>query len=95
MAHTEGMSGVIVCSARGCRRDARWQLVWRNPKLHDEDRRKIWTACDEHRATLGEFLSARGFLRDVLPLESSFATGPATGTPSTPESGPATGTAPS
>ena len=32
------------------------------------DRRKTWVACDAHRAHLSDFLSARGFLRDVEPL---------------------------
>jgi hypothetical protein len=76
MTHTGTMSAVIVCSARGCRRDATWQLRWRNPKLHTEDRRKIWTACDEHRTTLADFLTARGFLRDIVPVEPSGAAAP-------------------
>ena len=59
----------VVCSARGCRLDARWQLRWRNPRLHDEARLKVWTACDDHRESLGTFLSDRGFLRDVVPME--------------------------
>jgi hypothetical protein len=67
------VSAAIVCSARGCRRDARWQLRWRNPRLHTEDRRKVWTACDEHRESLGDFLSARGFLREVVPIETGTA----------------------
>lgn len=61
------------CSARGCRSAATWQLVWNNPKLHTPDRRKIWLACDEHRSSLGDFLAARGFLRDTEP----FTAGPA------------------
>jgi hypothetical protein len=66
------------CSARGCRADAAWSLLWNNPRLHTPERRKIWLACDEHRVTLAEFLSARGFLRAVEPLsggEPSDATG--------------------
>ena len=55
------------CSARGCRAVARWQLVWNNPRLHTPGRRKVWAACDEHRPTLGRFLAARGFLREVVP----------------------------
>jgi hypothetical protein len=56
-----------VCSAKGCRAAAVWQLHWNNPKLHTPDRRKTWLACDEHRATLGDFLDRRGFLREVEP----------------------------
>lgn len=57
-----------ICSAKGCREAALWALRWNNPKLHTADRRKTWVACDAHRGTLSEFLSARGFLRDVEPL---------------------------
>ncbi len=58
-----------MCSARGCRESARWALRWNNPKLHPPERRKIWTACDEHRPTLEEFLSLRGFLKDTVGTE--------------------------
>jgi hypothetical protein len=57
-----------LCSARGCRAPAHWALRWNNPRLHSPDRRKTWLACDEHRGSLGDFLTARGFLRDVEPL---------------------------
>ncbi|MDT4996056.1 MAG: hypothetical protein QOD45_124 [Pseudonocardiales bacterium] len=50
------------CSAKGCRAAARWDLRWRNPRLHDAARVKVWLACDEHREQLAGFLSARGFL---------------------------------
>jgi hypothetical protein len=61
----------LTCSAKGCAVDAVWALLWNNPKLHTPDRRKTWLACDEHRTTLGDFLGARGFLRDVVPVEES------------------------
>ncbi|MFI7589023.1 hypothetical protein ACIB24_18320 [Spongisporangium articulatum] len=61
----------VVCSARGCRAPARWALRWNNPKLHPPERRKVWTACDEHRESLGAFLSLRGFLKDVVPVEDA------------------------
>jgi len=57
------------CSAKGCKSPAVWSLLWNNPKLHTPERRKSWLACDEHRASLGDFLGARGFLRDVEPLD--------------------------
>ena len=60
-----------ICSARGCQAPAVWSLLWNNPKLHTPDRRKSWLACEEHRSTLGDFLGARGFLRDVEPLDPS------------------------
>ena len=56
------------CSAKGCRADAVWALVWNNPRLHTPGREKTWVACDDHRPTLAEFLDARGFLRRVDPL---------------------------
>lgn len=55
-----------ICSAKGCTSPATWALLWNNPKLHTPDRRKTWLACDEHRTTLGDFLGARGFLKDVV-----------------------------
>lgn len=54
-----------ICSAKGCAAAAVWELGWNNPKLHTPERRKIWLACDDHRSSLGDFLTARGFLRDV------------------------------
>jgi hypothetical protein len=59
---------VPVCSAKGCRADARWALLWNNPRLHTPGRRKTWTACDAHREHLSDFLGARGFLRSVEPM---------------------------
>lgn len=60
-----------ICSARGCRVPAEWALRWNNPRLHTADRRKTWLACADHRASLGGFLDARGFLREVVPLAGS------------------------
>jgi hypothetical protein len=61
--------GPARCSARGCRADAVWVLGWNNPRLHPPERRKTWLACEQHRESLGAFLSARGFLREVEPLD--------------------------
>ena len=55
-----------ICSAKGCQAPAEWALLWNNPKLHTPDRRKTWLACEEHRASLGDFLGARGFLKEVV-----------------------------
>ena len=60
----------LICSAKGCRTPAVWALRWNNPKLHPPERRKTWLACATHRESLGDFLSARGFLREVDPVES-------------------------
>ena len=57
------------CSAKGCRQDARHVLVWNNPRLHVPGREKTWAACDDHLEHLSQFLSARGFLRRVDPVE--------------------------
>lgn len=59
----------MTCSAKACRREAVWALLWNNPKLHTAERRKVWLACDEHRVTLGDFLSLRGFLRETVPVD--------------------------
>ncbi len=56
------------CSARGCSAAPVWDLRWNNPKIHTPERRKHWLACDEHRSSLSDFLTARGFLKDVQPL---------------------------
>ncbi|KGM13657.1 hypothetical protein [Cellulomonas bogoriensis] len=56
------------CSARGCTDLALWGLRWNNPRLHTEDRRKVWLACDGHRAHLETFLGARGFHRDTVAV---------------------------
>lgn len=58
----------LVCSAKGCHAPASWVLLWNNPKLHTPDRRKQWLACEEHRESLGAFLTARRFLREVEPV---------------------------
>ena len=58
----------LPCSRRGCGAEATWALRWNNPRLHAPERRKTWLACDEHRAHLDDFLSARGFLRETLTL---------------------------
>ena len=55
----------FVCSARGCRSRATWALRWNNPRLHTEERRKTWLACDPHLAGLSEHLDVRGFLRET------------------------------
>ena len=60
----------LVCSAKGCRQGAAFDLQWNNPKIHTADRRKHWLACGEHLDQLSGFLSARGFLREVEPLEA-------------------------
>jgi hypothetical protein len=58
----------LVCSARGCRAEATWGLLWNNPRLHTPERRKVWLACDDHRTHLEQFLGTRDFLRSTVPV---------------------------
>ena len=58
-----------ICSAKDCRQPAAYDLQWNNPKIHTPERRKHWLACPDHRDSLSAFLSARGFLRDVMAYE--------------------------
>jgi hypothetical protein len=60
----------MVCSAKGCRLPATRAHLWNNPKLHDADRRKVWLACEDHRISLGEFLSVRGFLVETVAVDA-------------------------
>ncbi len=58
-----------LCSAKGCRRSAGHAVIWRNPKLHTPERRKVWLACDDHRQSLADFLALRGFLIEVVAVD--------------------------
>lgn len=49
------------CSRADCRAAAVQSVVWRNPKIHDASRRKVWLACDEHIGYLADFLRSRSF----------------------------------
>jgi hypothetical protein len=62
--------GAPVCARAGCRSAATWRIEWRNPKIHDAARRKIWLACDVHVEFLREFLAARNFPLLVLTLNA-------------------------
>lgn len=61
------VTGELICSAKGCRAEALWGLLWNNPRLHTAERRKVWLACDAHREHLEQFLGARDFLRSTIP----------------------------
>ena len=62
------MADELLCSAKGCRREATRALLWNNPTLHDPARRKVWLACAGHEDSLGDFLRLRGFLRDTIDV---------------------------
>ncbi|KXZ61449.1 hypothetical protein DEU37_1752 [Microbacterium sp. AG790] len=59
-----------ICSRTGCRAPASWQVQWRNPRIHSPERRKIWTACDDHVAYLRDYLAARDFPVHVVAIEA-------------------------
>ena len=52
---------MIKCSRAGCEAEAGFQIEWRNPKIHGEDRVKIWVACADHRDFLVDYLQTRSF----------------------------------
>lgn len=56
------------CSRAGCSKLATTTINWRNPKIHDADRVKVWLACDEHAPYLQEYLAARDFPVVLTPL---------------------------
>jgi hypothetical protein len=61
--------GAVICSRTGCSATATCGLLWNNSKIHTAERRKVWLACDEHREYLSDYLSARGFLKHVVPVD--------------------------
>ncbi|MCK6080519.1 hypothetical protein KZX37_13295 [Microbacterium sp. EYE_5] len=61
------------CSRAGCRGDAAWQVVWRNPRIHPADRRKVWAACGEHVDFLRDYLASRSFPVEVAAFASADA----------------------
>jgi hypothetical protein len=63
-----GAPVTATCSRAGCREHATWRIDWRNPRIHSEDRRKTWLACDEHVEFLRGFLASRDFPLTVQPL---------------------------
>jgi len=58
------------CSRAGCAATATTRLEWRNPRIHDTSRTKVWLACDEHREYLAGFLEARAFPVQVVALQA-------------------------
>ena len=49
------------CSRAGCLLDAQFAVNWRNPRIHTEDRVKVWLACEEHSHYLRDYLESRDF----------------------------------
>jgi len=68
MIPSPAVSSRTRCSAKGCRAEAAYGLLWNNPKLHTPERRKTWLACEDHAESLSHFLSMRGFLKSSVPV---------------------------
>ncbi|WP_347107459.1 hypothetical protein AAHB33_10310 [Paenarthrobacter sp. S56] len=62
-----------LCSRKGCREGAQWQLLWNNPRIHTPERRKVWLSCDGHRAWLEDYLQTRNLWKETVPFESDDA----------------------
>ncbi len=69
MTGQAGADPALTCSAKGCSATATQAVLWRNPRIHTEDRRKVWLACDPHEVTLREYLSVRGFPVASCPVD--------------------------
>ncbi|MDP9934111.1 hypothetical protein J2T11_000435 [Paenarthrobacter nicotinovorans] len=61
-------TGTAMCSRKGCRQDAQWQLLWNNPRIHTPERRKVWLSCGDHREWLEEYLQTRGLWKETVPF---------------------------
>ncbi|MGO3886368.1 MAG: hypothetical protein ACTJHU_08730 [Mycetocola sp.] len=61
----------FTCSRAGCAAAATTMIIWRNPKIHTEDRHKTWLSCAEHLDYLEGFLSSRGFPVRLEPVNDS------------------------
>ncbi len=60
--------GFVKCSRKGCSDQAVFEVLWNNPKIHEPSRRKSWAACAGHVDYLQDFLVARGFWKETVPL---------------------------
>jgi len=69
-----GSTAPALCSRKGCRAGAQWQLLWNNPRIHTPERRKVWLSCSEHREWLEEYLQTRGLWKETQPFSPSEAT---------------------
>lgn len=68
-----GASAPERCSASGCTAVPAWRVNWRNPRIHDLDRVKVWLACDAHRESLRDYLATRGFPVAVSARDEALA----------------------
>lgn len=51
----------VSCSRAQCDHPAVHRIEWRNPRIHEADRVKIWLACEAHFDFLLGFLVSRDF----------------------------------
>lgn len=58
------------CSRKGCERDATSEIVWRNPKIHPENREKIWLSCVDHEQFFLDYLGSRSFPVSSRPVSA-------------------------
>ena len=68
LENTDAVASGAICSGKGCPVAASWALRWNNPRIHTPERMKVWLACEDHRDHLDTFLTARGFLKDIVPV---------------------------
>ncbi|UVJ37702.1 hypothetical protein [Arthrobacter sp. CJ23] len=66
-----GTPSEALCSRKGCRSGADWQLLWNNPRIHTPERRKVWLACQEHREWLEDYLQTRDLWKDTIPFDAT------------------------
>jgi hypothetical protein len=66
-------TGAAMCSRKGCRLEAEWQLLWNNPRIHTPERRKTWLSCSDHRDWLEEYLQTRGLWKETVPFADDSA----------------------
>ncbi|GAA2865861.1 hypothetical protein [Paenarthrobacter ilicis] len=69
-----GAADHAICSRKGCKDQAQWQLLWNNPRIHTPDRRKVWLSCSEHRPWLEDYLQTRSLWKETLRFSAEATT---------------------
>jgi spore coat protein CotF len=62
-------SSAVKCSRAGCEQSAQTKIIWRNPKIHSIDRKKVWLACEIHQQYLIDYLDTRGFYQGTEEIQ--------------------------
>ncbi|WP_237200851.1 acetone carboxylase [Rothia nasimurium] len=68
LPHNSDGPQFVKCNRKGCMAEAEFEVLWNNPKIHAPERRKSWAACSEHVQYLQDFVVARGFWKETVPL---------------------------